>query len=172
MSVIELTIRSGSVGDESAVLALFDEAVSWLVQRGLVGQWGEQPFSARPETRMLVRRTLKQDVVRIAEHEGAPVGVLAAGASPPYVPSVATRELYVWLLLSARRLSGNRIGSRLLELAGEIACERGARTLRVDCWADSPALVRYYEGHGFVREGRFDLDGWRGQILSRELCGG
>jgi ribosomal protein S18 acetylase RimI-like enzyme len=101
--------------------------------------------------------------------EAGVVGVLAAGASPPYVPSIPTRELYVWLLLTARRLSGNRIGSRLLELAGEIAREREAEIIRVDCWADSPALVRYYERHGFGREGRFDLDGWRGQILSRRL---
>ena len=151
------------------MLALFDEAVSWLVQRGLVGQWGEQPFSATPQTKALVRRTLKQDVVRIAEHEGVPVGVLAAGVCPPYVPSIPLPELYVWLLLSARHLSGNRIGSRLLELATEIARQRNAQIVRVDCWADSPALVRYYERHGFAREGRFDLDGWRGQILSRKL---
>jgi GNAT superfamily N-acetyltransferase len=167
--VIELTIRPGSVDDRSVVLALFDEAVGWLVQRGLVGQWGEQPFSARAETRTLVQRTLERDVVRIAEHQGTVVGVLAAGASPPYVPSVPGPELYVTLLLSARRLSGNRIGTRLLELASELARERGADSLRVDCWADSPALVRYYERQGFVRAGRFDLNGWRGQILSRQL---
>lgn len=167
--MIELAIRQGSVEDESEVLALFDEAVRWLVGRGLVGQWGEQPFSARPETRSLVRQTLNRDVVRIAEHEGAVAGVLAVGASPPYVPSVPTPELYVTLLLSARRLAGNRIGSRLLELASEIAAGRGVRIIRVDCWADSPALVRYYERQGFVRDGRFDLDGWRGQILSRSI---
>lgn len=168
-SALELTIRPGSLADEPAVLALFDEAVGWLAERGLVGQWGEQPFSTRPEMRTLVQQTLRRDEVRIAEHGGAVVGVLAAGSSPPYVPSNPTPELYVTLLLSARRLAGNRIGARLLELASEIARERGALALRVDCWADSPALVRYYERQGFVRDGRFDLNGWRGQILSRQI---
>jgi GNAT superfamily N-acetyltransferase len=167
--VVELTIRTGSVADEPAVLELFDEAVEWLVERGLVGQWGEQPFSTRPEMTTLVQQTLSQNEVRIAEHRGAVVGVLAAGASPPYVPGNPTPELYVTLLLSARRLAGNRIGARLLELAGEIGRERGALTVRVDCWADSPALVSYYERQGFLRDGRFDLNGWRGQILCRQL---
>jgi predicted N-acetyltransferase YhbS len=167
--VVELTIRTGSVADEPAVLELFDEAVEWLVERGLVGQWGEQPFSTRPEMTTLVQQTLSQNEVRIAEHRGAVVGVLAAGASPPYVPGNPTPELYVTPLLSARRLAGNRIGARLLELAGEIGRERGALTVRVDCWADSPALVSYYERQGFLRDGRFDLNGWRGQILCRQL---
>lgn len=167
--MIELAIRSGGVDDESAVLALFDDAIAWLVQRGLVGQWGEQPLSARPDMTTMVREMLTDNEIRIAEHDGAVVGVLAAGPSPPYAPSNPTPELYVLLLLSARRLSGNRIGARLLELAGEMARERGALMLRVDCWADSPALVKYYERHGFVRADRFNLNGWRGQMLSRQV---
>ncbi len=169
MDVIDLTIRAGSVADQPAVLVLFDEAIEWLVERGLVGQWGEQPFSARPEMRRLIGQTLERGEVRIAEHDGAVVGALAAGDSPEYVPGGAVPELYVTLLLSARRLAGNAIGARLLELAGPLARERGARILRVDCWADSPALVQYYERQGFARDGRFDLNGWRGQILSRPV---
>jgi hypothetical protein len=41
--------------------------------------------------------------------------------------------------------------------------------VRVDCWADSPRLVTFYEREGFSRHGRFDLRGWRGQILSKTL---
>lgn len=162
-------MRPGSAADEPAVLGLFDEAVEWLVDRGLVGQWGEQPFSARPEMRRLIQRTLERGEVRVAEHRGAAVGVLATGDHPDYVPGSTLPDLYVTLLVSARRLAGNRIGARLLELAGELARERGAQMLRVDCWADAPALVNYYERQGFVREGRFDLNGWRGQILSRPV---
>lgn len=166
-TVIDLRIREGSVADQPQVLLLFDEAVAWLSERGLVGQWGEQPFSERPDLRALVQRTLSENEVRIAEHEGAVVAVLAVGASPPYVPSSPVPELYVSLLLSSRRLAGNAIGSQLLELAIEIARERGAKMVRVDCWADSPQLINYYEQQGFEREGGFDLRGWRGRILSR-----
>jgi GNAT superfamily N-acetyltransferase len=167
--VIELTIREGSADDEADVLALFDEAVEWLVERGLSGQWGEQAFSTRPDMRGLVRRTLADNQIRIAEHEGAVVGVLAVGTSPPYVPGNPLPELYIALLLSSRQLRGNQIGLRLLDLATEIARERGARMVRVDCWADSPRLVKFYERHGFACQGLFDLRGWRGQILSKAL---
>ncbi len=155
--------------DQAAVLALFDEAVEWLVGRGLSGQWGEQAFSVRADMRELVRRTLDDNEIRVAEHAGAVVGVLAVGASPPYVPGNPLPELYIALLLSSRQFHGNQIGLRLLDLASEIARERGARMVRVDCWADSPRLVRFYERHGFARQGLFDLRGWRGQILCKTL---
>jgi GNAT superfamily N-acetyltransferase len=167
--MVELQIRPGGIEDEAAVLALFDEAIAWLVQRGLTGQWGEQPFSERPDMRDRVRETLSDKEVRIAEHDGRPVGVLAVGACPPYVPGNPVPELYVMLLLSSRGLAGQRIGARLLELACQLARQRGRRMVRVDCWADSPRLVKFYEGEGFKRHGRYDLRGWRGQILAKNL---
>lgn len=170
--MIELRIRPGSSADELAVLDLFDEAVRWLVDRGLAGQWGELPFSSRPEMPARVRGLLSDNDVRIAEHQGAVVGVVALGTSPPYVPANPFPELYVTLLLSSRRLAGNAIGARLLGLATELAHERSARMLRVDCWADAPGLVRFYERQGFARDGRFELPGWRGQILSKTLSPG
>jgi RimJ/RimL family protein N-acetyltransferase len=167
--VIELEIRPGRQGDVDAVLELFDEAIEWLVARGLSGQWGEQPFSTRPDMRDLVRRTLNENEVRVAEHQQAVVGVIAAGGCPPYVPTNPVPELYVSLLISSRRLGGNGVGAQLLDLACQLARERGRRMIRVDCWADSPRLISFYERHGFSRDGRFDLRGWRGQILSKEL---
>jgi RimJ/RimL family protein N-acetyltransferase len=168
--VIDLGIRPGSSANGIAVLALFDEAIEWLVRRGLVGQWGELPFSARPEMRERVQRMLNENEIRLAEHQGLVVGALGMGASPPYVPASVAPELYVTLLLSARRLAGNAIGARLLALAERLARDHGVHILRVDCWADAPRLVKFYERQGFAREGRFDLDGWHGQILSKTLA--
>lgn len=167
--MLEMEIRAGSTEDETAVLALFDESISWLVDRGLSGQWGEQAFSQRPEMRALVKRTLNENQVYIGEHAGESVGALAVGASPPYVPGNPIAELYVALLISSRRLGGNAIGARLLEHTCHLARESGRSMVRVDCWADSPRLISFYEGQGFSREGRFDLRGWRGQILSKRL---
>lgn len=167
--MLELALRPGGVADTATVLALFDESVQWLVDRGLAGQWGEAPFSTRPDMCALLDRTLCDNDVYIAEHAGETVGVLAVGASPPYVPGSPVPELYIALLLSTRRLHGNRIGARLLDLATEIARERAARMIRVDCWADSPRLIRFYEDQGLTRQGRFDLRGWRGQILGKTL---
>jgi hypothetical protein len=41
-----MRIREGTPADAGAVLALFDEAVRWLVARGQTGQWGTEPFSS------------------------------------------------------------------------------------------------------------------------------
>ena len=151
------------------MLALFDQAIDWLVARGLSGQWGEQPFSTRPEMRDVVRRTLNENEVRVAEHARRTVGVVAFGTCPEYVPGNPIPELYVSLLISSRDLHGNAIGARLLQIACEEARERGRQMIRVDCWADSPRLIDFYESQGFVRQGRFDLRGWRGQVLAKTL---
>jgi GNAT superfamily N-acetyltransferase len=167
--MVKLAFREGSVADEAAVLELFDESVRWLVSRGQPGQWGSEPWSAQPELCALVNRTLRDNEVRIAEHDGAMVGAVAAGASPPYVPGNPVPELYVALLISTRRLSGHSIGARLLSLVSELALARGAQMMRVDCWAHSPELIGFYEEQGFTRQGQFDLRGWRGQVLAKLL---
>lgn len=169
--MLDLQIRPGSDADRDAVLEMFDEKIEWLVARGLVGQWGEVPFTARPEMSARVHGILSENEVRIAEHDGAAAGVLAVGAAPPYVPPDPLPELYVTLVISARRLAGNAIGARLLALATEMARDGGAQAVRVDCWADAPGLVKFYERQGFARQGRFDLRGWRGQILSKSTAG-
>lgn len=167
--MLELSVREGSVADAAAVLALFDESVRWLVARGQPGQWGSEPWSDQPELCALVNRTLRESEVRIAEHGGDVAGALAVGSSPPYVPGNPVPELYVALLISTRRLSGHGIGAQLLDLATEMALQRGARMMRVDCWADSPDLIGFYEQQGFTRQGQFDLRGWRGQVLGKLL---
>jgi GNAT superfamily N-acetyltransferase len=167
--MVELTIRPGGSEDLDAVLALFDEAIAWLVARGLSGQWGEQPFSERSEMGERIRDTLTSGEGLIAEVGGRAVGALVLGSSPPYVPPNPVPELYVTLLISSRRLAGERIGARLLAHASRRARDLGRAMVRVDCWADSPRLVRFYEDQGFRRDGRFDLRGWRGQILSKRI---
>jgi GNAT superfamily N-acetyltransferase len=167
--MVELAFREGSVADEAAVLGLFDESVRWLVSRDQTGQWGSEPWSTQPELCALVNRTLRDNEVHIAEHGGAMVGAVAVGASPPYVPGNPVPELYVALLISTRRLAGQRIGARLLSLVSELALARGAQMMRVDCWAHSPELIGFYEGQGFTRQGQFDLRGWRGQVLAKLL---
>lgn len=151
------------------MLALCDESVRWLVSRGLSGQWGTEPFSTQPEMCALIHRTLRDNEVRIAEHHDEVVGVLAAGASPPYVPGNPVPELYITLLISTRRLPGEGIGAHLLKVATGMAHEHGARMMRVDCWADSTSLIDFYEQQGFTRQGLFDLRGWRGQVLGKLL---
>jgi hypothetical protein len=78
----EIAIRKGDPGDEATLLGLFDEAVAWMVARGQTGQWGDRPFSARPEPRRRVHAMAVHDGLWIAERDGVPVGALIVGSRP------------------------------------------------------------------------------------------
>ena len=169
MSMRGLKIRRGDETDGPAVIAMFDEAVAWLVERGQTGQWGATPFSERPGIRERVYGFRVGGGLHIAEARGKPVGVLVVGPAPAYAPAAPLPELYIILLLSSRRLIGRGIGGALVNKAIEIAYERKAEILRVDCWGHAPGLVRWYEKQGFTRSNRFELNGWQGQIFTMEL---
>ena len=169
MSMRGLKIRRGDETDGPAVIAMADEAVACLVERGQPGQGGATPFSERPGIRERVYGFRVGGGLHIAEARGKPVGVLVVGPAPAYAPAAPLPELYIILLLSSRRLIGRGIGGALVNKAIEIAYERKAEILRVDCWGHAPGLVLWYEKQGFTRSNRFELNGWQGQIFTMEL---
>jgi GNAT superfamily N-acetyltransferase len=164
-----MRIRHGGPGDADAVIALFDEAVAWMVARGQTGQWGTEPMSARPSMLARVREWAGSGGLWMAEDGDAAVGALAIGERPEHVHPVDEPELYLELLLSSRARAGERIGARLVEHAVALARDAGLPLLRVDCWAGAPRLVGFYEEQGFVRDGSFDARGWIGQVFSMRL---
>ena len=166
-----MTIRRGGPADAEHVIALFDEAVAWMVARGQTGQWGERPMSENERMVARVRGWSAGDGLWMAEADGSPAGALVVGERPGHVHPVEDQELYVELLLSSRRLAGRRIGARLIEHAISLARDEGVALLRVDCWAGAPKLVAFYEAQGFVRDGTFDVNGWPGQVFSMRLGG-
>ncbi|HSD77151.1 MAG TPA: GNAT family N-acetyltransferase [Solirubrobacteraceae bacterium] len=166
-----MTVRQGGAADACLVLRLFDEAVAWLVARGQTGQWGIEPFSSRPATVRRIEAWAAGGGLRVAEgRDGSALGALVLGAAPPYVAPVDADERYVEALVTARRHAGRDVGGALLRAAAAEARAAGATLLRVDCWAGSDALVGWYERQGFRREGRFEVDGWRGQVLAMPLA--
>lgn len=133
------------------------------------GRSASRPFSDRPEGRELAHRLASGGGIRVAELDGQPVGVLVLGSAPDYVPPSAVPETYITLVLTSRVRTGQRIGAQLIERAVEEAHAAGHEQLRVDCWADAPSLVAWYESQGFAPSGTFERDGWIGQVLSRPL---
>jgi GNAT superfamily N-acetyltransferase len=169
-----MRIREGGPGDLSAVLALFDEAVEWLVARGQTGQWGSEPPSTRSALVERVEAWSVSGGLRIAETDGGePVGALVVGKRHPFIPEAEEPELYVVLLLTSRRHAGEGIGSELVRRALEEARAAGLRLVRVDCWAGAPRLVRWYEEQGFMPTERFAIgfatDEWQGQLFELRL---
>jgi GNAT superfamily N-acetyltransferase len=161
-----MTIRDGRPSDAAAVLALFDEAVAWLVRRGQTGQWGSEPFSAIEARVAAATEWAASSGLRIAERDGAVVGALVLGARPEWVTPADEPERYIQALVSSRAHAGHDIGGTLVRRAIAEAQAAGIGLLRVDCWAGAPPLVAWYERQGFVRSSTFEVRGWPGQVLS------
>ena len=167
-----LTVTRGTAADAPALLALFDDAVAWLVARGQTGQWGSEPFSARPAQVARARGWSAGGglwLARGANGGDEPAGAIVLGGAHDYVPPAPCPELYVQVLLTASAWRGRGVGARLVRHAEELAREQGAEQLRVDCWAGVPELPAAYERLGFIRSGSFDVDGWPGAVLTRRL---
>jgi GNAT superfamily N-acetyltransferase len=166
---VPITLQRGTAADTDRLLALFDDAVAWLVARGQTGQWGSEPFSARPNTVERVRAWVAEDDLWFATDDGTDGGAILLGGAHDYVPAATVPELYVKVLLTAAAYRNQGIGSLLIAHAAELARARGAEQLRVDCWAGVDALPAAYERLGFTRTGSFDVDGWPGALLVRPL---
>ena len=69
-----MRIRQGGPADAGAVLALFDEAVEWLVARGREAQWGSDPLSRNEKMVARVERWAAGGGLWMAEEERAVVG--------------------------------------------------------------------------------------------------
>ncbi|MEV5575009.1 GNAT family N-acetyltransferase [Spirillospora sp. NPDC052269] len=170
-----IIIRPGDTGDITAVLGLFDRAVEWLVARGQIGQWGDEPWTGNAQREALVERLANSDGLRIALLDGAVAGAVHLGSAPGYVSPATVSELYVEALVTDRRHKGAGIGTALLERAREEGLEQGVVQLRVDCWAGADGeLVRYYESQGFTRDTEFVVADhprgpWHGQVLVQPL---
>jgi GNAT superfamily N-acetyltransferase len=165
-----LRIRAGGPSDAGAVLALFDEAVAWLVARGQTGQWGSEPFSSNEPRVAQAAEWAAGGGLRIAEAPGGePVGALVLGARPPWVSPASRSERYIEALVSSRRHAGGDIGGALVRRAVAETRAAGRSLLRVDCWAGAPPLVAWYERQGFRRSGTFDFGGRHAQVLSMTL---
>jgi GNAT superfamily N-acetyltransferase len=170
---VTIHLRPGRIDDEQSLLGLFDEAVLWLTERGLSGQWGRQLWSERPDRRKRVASLACSPGTTVAQFENEVVGALEVNeVSPSYAPVTKEPGLYVDLLLTSRQFIGKGIGTALLDHARADCLAKGLTLLRVDCWAGGHRqLVRYYESAGFTATELFDRNGWPGQLLVQRLAG-
>jgi GNAT superfamily N-acetyltransferase len=166
-----MRIRSGSVADVPVVMAMFDEAVAWMVARGNTEQWGTEPWSSDPHKVEAATRKLDRGTLWLAEPDGVPAGALVTSDGPPnYIEQAAEPELYVTLLITSRRQAGRGIGAQLLAHARTLAEQQAVHLIRVDCHrAPDESLIRYYEGNGFTRVRPFTVGDWPGQLLAQRL---
>ncbi|WP_436494243.1 GNAT family N-acetyltransferase [Actinokineospora sp. HUAS TT18] len=164
-------IRPGRPSDFDTLLGFFDGAVEWMVARGQPGQWGTEPFSTQPAQVERVRGMSENPGLWISEVDGEPAGALLLDAPPEWIPAVDEPEVYVRLLITARKFTGRGVGSELLDFAREQTRAAGIGLLRVDCWAGADGeLVAYYVRNGFTPTETFTVkENWHGQVLAQRL---
>lgn len=172
-----MKIRTGGPDDAADILSMLDSAVAWLVSQGRTGQWGDQPWSTRPEAADRIRGYTRDFLVRIAEDEdGRTVGAcILAEEIPAYATKADEPELYIRHLVTDRARKGSGIGAALIADAVEETSRRGIGLLRVDCYAgDDRRLVQQYVRLGFTPTDAFEVERpdqspWPGQILEIRL---
>jgi GNAT superfamily N-acetyltransferase len=165
-------VRRGGARDADVLLALFDDSIRWLTQRGLTAQWGTTLFSEAPERVESVRRWAASGGYFIAERDGRPAAAMVLGDAQPYVPAATEPEVYVVVLVAAHAPFARGAGAHLLARADDVARALGREVVRVDCFAgNGGALVRFYERCGFRKAEEFTVGDWPGQVLARRLSG-
>ncbi|MFD7509392.1 GNAT family N-acetyltransferase [Streptomyces sp. NPDC059853] len=167
-----MRIRSGGSDDVPLILGMLDGAVEWLVARGRTGQWGTEPWSARPKAVARVGEIVAGGEPWIAEIDGEPAGTLTLTPHPaPYVAAVDEPEVYVHLLVTDRRFAGRGVGAALLEHARAEARRKDISLVRVDCYAgDDGRLEAYYRSQGFALVEHFTANGdWPGALLAQRV---
>ena len=167
-------LRRGGPADAAVVVALFDDAIEWMVKHELTDQWGTEPFSSNPKRVAKCEEWAAGGGLTIAERDGVAAAAIVLGEAMPYVPPATEPELYVQVLIGSRRSEARGAGARLLRHAEAVGRERGVNQLRVDCFAgNNGRLVNYYAGCGFTPTETFTVDQagaiWPGQILVKPL---
>ncbi len=168
-----MRIRRGGPDDVPVALAMLDSSVAWLAERGRTGQWGTEPWSARPSAVRRVTEMVTEGETWVAEPDGSgtPAGTLVLGCGPHhYIDPVDEPERYVWLLVTDRAFAGRGVGAALLDHAVAETRRAGVGLLRVDCYAgDDGRLLAYYRSQGFTPLGPFTVREWPGMLLARRV---
>lgn len=194
-----LTIRPASLAtnDDSFLLACFDSQIKWLPSVGAGDQWGSNPISHDKDLQQKYRKYVQtsQDCERqpwspdscrvyIAEAndqdgKAVPVaGLILTAKSSDYVqPTIPEQDqtdpfVYMPLLISDRErgVLSKGAGVALIEFAKKEIVNFGFKRLCCDCWSGNDRkLVQFYENKGFKYIGKFDDDGWPGEVIELRL---
>jgi ribosomal protein S18 acetylase RimI-like enzyme len=169
-----MVIAQASENDLPDVIALFDEAVGWLVERGITGQWGTMPFSELPAMRARFEGWIAEGTLYVARVGGALAGTIVLSERIPgyaheALPEFPEPALYLEAFTTSRSAAGQGVGRALLRWADEHALAKGKEAIWLDCWADNPGLVAYYERAGFVPQRDFMVGSWRGRLFRKGL---
>jgi GNAT superfamily N-acetyltransferase len=171
----EAWVSQATHADIPGVLAVFDDAVGWLTQKGLSGQWGSTPFSEIPNMHTQFADWIDDGTLYVARLDGEIAGtIVVTGEAPKYAAhmwdSFPNTGLYIEAFATRRSPEGRGLGRRLLQWAEDYAKQNGKSVLWLDCWADNPDLCDYYERAGYEPRGLLVVNQWRARLFEKQVA--
>ncbi|QDN84346.1 GNAT family N-acetyltransferase [Streptomyces sp. RLB3-6] len=146
-----MIIVRAELTDLPQLLKFRTDAAAWLGSLG-IDQWAE-PFPVSNITASIRAGEVflfKEDLAA-----GAAATVTLDRNIDPELWDLWTPEeraepaLYVHKLVVDRQHAGRDLGGQILDWAGDLAAQQGARWLRLDAWTSNSRLHQYYRAHGF-----------------------
>ncbi len=157
----EFRIRRATAEEAQIVWGIIETCAKWLSQRGLE-HW------ARYYTKDMVDKMIKKKDVFLALSDGKPVGTITTGSNPPkyyneagYAGKFTNPEdpaVYITAVAVLPAEHKRGFAGQMLQYIEDEAYLAGADWLRLDCRAEVPGLVGFYEKRGFVKLGSSPVD--------------
>lgn len=138
------------------VLGVLDEAAAWLNARG-ISQW-----PARFEAAWL-EQAISQGETWLVAIEDKVAGTVTLDWADPLWADAGGAAGYVHRMAVRRWAAG--LGAHMLDWAADVARQRGADFLRLDCVKSNGRLRAYYAARGFAHCGDVPVGGAPGQRL-------
>ena len=162
----EIEILRAEPADLDTVVSILEEAAQWIMAQG-IDQW---PATFPPQWRTRIVESIQRGEVHLARLDGQPVGTLTLQWSDRMVwGDIEDDAGYVHRLAIRRAFGGKGLGRQLLGWAEAMVAVAGKEHLRLDCMAENPALMRYYERAGFVYRGRVEGQGWNASLYEKRV---
>jgi GNAT superfamily N-acetyltransferase len=163
-----LRYRLATRDDVPTAAGILEEATRWLHSRGLPTGW-PIPYPAG----VLFEHVARSELYLVDRGDDGVVATVTLqwedvrfwGERPPdacYFHHFAVR----------RSAAGHGVGGEVVRWAERTARSRGRSFLRLDCVADDPKLIRYYETRGFERRGEKLVGGLWVALLEKPFARG
>ncbi|MEC0246460.1 GNAT family N-acetyltransferase [Paenibacillus chitinolyticus] len=160
-----LDIRRAGPADTVLLQELYVEAARWRVSQGIL-LWDEKTF-----TQEYIAGLMADYELFIAYSGGEAAGCFTLQWSDKSLWGERDRgdAGYLHRLVVTRKLSGLRLGTRLLEWAESYIRRAGKTYFRLDCMSENSGLNAYYRNAGFVYLETVPGDGWSANLYEKKL---
>lgn len=169
-----ISVEPATRNDLFPLLQLFDQTVIWLNAHGLEKQWGDELFSTSLDRHRQFLNWIDTGHFFAARLQAQIIGSLALTPGAPWYlarrwQTFPANAFYLEAFTTSREYAGLGLGRALLSWAERYTLASGKTSIWLDCWADNPALVAYYQRAGFVLHEIFLVKTWRGQLFEKAL---